>query len=170
MAWVRNLAVTALVALIIAWFVLSAREQTGFVAPPIAGFTEGQRIRFLHTETSDAKVAERLTAMTGSPVLVVPSLATIPREALASVYVFTNGVPGEGPFDFQPDVFDHPPGHAGYTPLRALKLAAWKDPGKARELKSAAEVTAALARGEITVQEPGVVINMPLLTWPGGHR
>ena len=170
MAWVRNLVVTVLVAVIIGWFVLSAREQSGFVVPPVDGFMEGQRIRFIHTEASDPEVSKLLTEMKGSPVLIVPSLAKAPRELLANVYVFTNGVPGDGPFKFQPDVFDNPPGHAGYTPLRALSLVAWKQAEKARELKSAGEVTQALARGEITVEQPGVVINMPMITWPGAHR
>jgi hypothetical protein len=171
MAWVRNLVVTAVVAVVIAWFVLSAREQTGFVVPPVDGFMEGQRIRFIHTEVSDAEVAKLLTQMKGSPVLTVPSLAKAPRELLANVYVFTNGVAGEGPFKFQPDVFDSPPGQAGYTPLRALVLVSWKRPETARELKSAEQVKQALAQGEIELKEPGVVINMPMITWPpDGHR
>ena len=166
----RNLVVTALVALIIGGFVLVARQQTGFVVPPVDGLMEGQRIRFIHTEASDPKVAGLLTKMKGSPVIVVPSLAKVPNEMLANVYVFTNGVPGEGPFKFQPDVFDNPPGHASYTPLRALNLVAWKQPEQARELKSAAEVTQGLAQGELTAEQPGVVINMPMITWPDGHR
>jgi hypothetical protein len=171
MAWVRNLLVTAVVALIIGWFVLSAREQSGFVVPPVDGFMEGQRIRFIHTEASDPEVSKLLTEMKGSPVLIVPSLAKAPRELLANVYVFTNGVGGEGPFKFQPDVFDHPPGQAGYSPLRALVLVSWKKPETARELKSAEEVKQALAKGEIELKQPGVVINMPLITWPpDGHR
>ncbi|MBI1965676.1 MAG: hypothetical protein HYS46_05450 [Betaproteobacteria bacterium] len=171
MAWVRNLAVTAVVALIIGWFVLSAREQAGFVVPPVDGFMEGSRIRFIHTEVSDPEVAKLLTQMKGSPVLTVPSLAKAPKETLANVYVFTNGVAGEGPFKFQPDVFDNPPGHAGYTPLRTLVLVSWKNPGNARELRSAEEVNQALAQGEIELKQPGVVINMPMITWPpDGHR
>jgi hypothetical protein len=171
MTWVRNLVVTGLVALIIGWFVLSAREQAGFVVPPVDGFMEGQRIRFLHTESSDPEVAKLLTQMKGSPVLTVPSLAKAPKELLANVYVFTNGVAGDGPFKFQPDVFDSPPGQAGYTPLRALVLVSWKKSGTARELKSAGEVKQALAQGEIELTQPGVVINMPMITWPpDGHR
>ena len=108
--------------------------------------------------------------MKGSPVLIVPSLAKAPRELLANVYVFTNGVAGDGPFKFQPDVFDNPPGQAGYTPLRALQLVSWKRPERARELKSAGEVKQALAQGEIEIKQPGVVINMPMITWPDGHR
>jgi len=138
--------------------------------PPIRGYMEGEKIRFIHTEASDAKVAELLTDMMGSPVLVVPSLAQAPKAALSNVYVFTNGIRGEGPFRFQPDVFDNPPGTAGYSPLRALNLVAWKKEESARELKTAAEVKRAVNRGEMTVERPGVVVNMPMLTWPGGRR
>ena len=166
----RNLIVTGLVALIIGGFVLVARQQTGFVVPPVDGFMDGQRIRFIHTEASDPEVSKLLTEMKGSPVIVVPSLAKAPKEMLGNVYVFTIGVPGDGPFKFQPDIFDTPPGDVGYTPLRALNLVAWKEPANARELKSAKEVAQALAKGEITAEQPGVVINMPMITWPGGHR
>lgn len=71
-------------------------------------------------------VAEMLTRMMGPKVLVVPSLAEIPVWLLADVYVFTNGVRGDGPFGFQPDVFDSVPGDARYTPLRRVNFFTWK--------------------------------------------
>ncbi len=159
--------------------VIVAALVTGYAAgyflnpvgvPPVKAYTEGREIRFIHTEASDPKVAELLTGMMKSPVLVVPSLARAPEEMLAAVYVFKNGIKGKGPFGFQPDVFDRPPGRDGYSPLRALNLVTWKNPQVARELKSAAEVKDAEARGEATIERPGVVVNMPMLTWPGGRR
>ncbi len=138
--------------------------------PPVKAYTEGREIKFIHTEASDPKVAELLTEMMGSPVLVVPSLAQASPDAVAAVYVFKNGVRGEGPFGFQPDVFDKPPGTARYTPLRSVVLVTWKNEASARTLKSAAEVEEALGEAEIEIEQPGVVINMPLLTWPGGRR
>lgn len=166
----RNLIVTGLVAVIIAAFVLTARFLTGSVVPPVDGYMEGRNILFIHTEASDPQVAQLLTRMKGSPVLVVPSLAQAPAGMLAEVYVFKNGVKGGGPLEFQPDVFDSPPGTTGYRPLRRLNLVTWKNPQAAREFKTAAEVREALAKGEIAVDQPGVVINMPMLTWPDGHR
>ena len=158
--------------------VILAALFTGYAAayfmkpavPPVKGYTEGQGIRFIHTEASDPKVAEMLTEMMKSPVLVVPSLAQAPESLLAKVYVFKNGVRGEGPFKFQPDVFDHPPSTDGYRPLRAVNLVTWKNERSARVLKSATEVQAAEKSGEITIDRPGVVVNMPLVTWPGGSR
>ncbi|MEW5985266.1 MAG: hypothetical protein AB1791_01375 [Chloroflexota bacterium] len=169
----RNLIVTTLVAVLMAGLILAYRGRlplTRPAIPPIKGYAEGQEIRFIHTEVSDSQVAQTLTSMAGSPVLVVPSLAQAPEAALANVYVFTNGIQGEGPLGYQPDVFDNPPGTDGYSPLRALVLVTWQDEGAARELKSAAEVKEAEANGELILAQPGIVVNMPMLTWPGGQR
>lgn len=138
--------------------------------PPVNGYTEGKEIRFIHTEASDPQVAKILTDMMRSPVLVVPSLAKAPESTLANVYIFKNGLKGSGPFGFQPDVFEKPPGANGYSPLRSVALLTWKNEGAARVLRSASEVEEALRKGEITVERPGVVVNMPMLTWPGGRR
>ncbi len=146
---------------------------TGPVVPAVTGYSEGWKILFLHTEVSDTGIAKILTEMMGSPVLVVPSLARAPAEMLAQVYVFTNGVKGDGPsgpLGFQPDVFDNPPGSPEYSPLRKIVLVTWGDEASARTLKSAADVQEALQNGEVTIEEPGVVVNMPMLTWPVGQR
>jgi hypothetical protein len=138
--------------------------------PAGKAYAEGKEIYFVHTEASDAGVADKLTNMMASPVILVPSLANVPDESLANVYVFTNGVTGSGPFGFQPDVFDNPPGTDGYTPLRRLNLVTWVAADQARELKSADEVMAALAADQVTIEQPGVVINMPFVVWDGGKR
>ena len=138
--------------------------------PAGKAYAEGKEIYFVHTEASDAGVAEKLTNMMKSPVILVPSLANMPEEALANVYVFTNGVEGSGPFGFQADVFDNPPGTEGYTPLRSLNVITWADGATARELKSVAEVLEAESNGELTIEQPGVVINMPFVVWDDGQR
>ena len=108
--------------------------------------------------------------MMKSPVIHVPSLANVPDDALANVYVFTNGIEGSGPFGFQADVFDNPPGTGGYSPLRRLNVATWADGAAARELTAAVDVLAAESAGELTLEQPGVVINMPFVVWDGGQR
>lgn len=112
--------------------------------------------RHMHTEASDRQVAGMLTRMMGPKVFTVPSLAKIPRDLLANVYVFTNGVRGDGPFGFQVDVFDAVPGEARYTPLRAVTLVSWRDGATARVLGSVAEIQAAAQKGEVALARPGV--------------
>lgn len=138
--------------------------------PAGRGYSEGNEIYFIHTEASDSGVAEKLSGMMASPVIYVPSLASVPEESLANVYPFANGIKGTGPFGFQPDVFDNPPGADGYTPLRRMNIVTWVDETKSRELKSAAEILAAKDAGELTIEQPGVVINMPFVVWDGGKR
>lgn len=139
--------------------------------PPVQGFYDGQEVFFVHPEASDPDVAGMLTEMMGgSPVLIVPSLAETPDEVLGDVYVFSNGIRGDGPMGFQPDVFDSAPGDDRYTPLRRVVLVSWADESRARELRSAGEIAAVADTGEITMEETDVVVNMPLLTWPGGER
>ena len=142
--------------------------------PPVTGYSEGQEILFIHTETSDPKIAKILTDMMGgSPVLVVPALAKAPPDLLARVYVFTNGKTGAGPtgpLGGQADIFEHPPGTSGYRPLRAIILVTWKDVMAARVLKSVAELQNVIDSGAVSIKESGVVVNMPFLTWPGGKR
>ena len=147
-----------------------AAEMPKAELPAGKAWADGKEIYFVHTEASDPGVAEKLTGMMKSPVILVPSLANVPDESLANVYVFTNGLKGSGPFGFQADVFDNPPGANGYTPLRRLNLITWTDETKARELPSAADVLAAETAGELTIEQPGVVINMPFVVWDGGKR
>jgi hypothetical protein len=148
------------------------KQEMGMTAimPVGRAYAEGQEIFFMHTEASDTDVAQLLTTMMDSPVLLVPSLAQTPDSELANVYVFTNGLEGTGPMGFAPDVFDNPPGTDGYSPLRRLNLVTWVNPSAARELKSAGDVLAAETAGEVSIEIPGVVINMPFVVWDGGKR
>lgn len=140
------------------------------IVPPVKGFYKGQEISFIHTEASDQQVASMLTTMMGSPVILVPSLSQVPASLLGDVYVFTNGVKGGGPFGFQPDIFSSVPGDEDYTPLRGVNLVNWKAGTAPRELKSVEEIKAAEAKGELSISRPGVVVNMPIVKWPGGQR
>ncbi|WP_425439311.1 DUF7482 domain-containing protein [Roseovarius azorensis] len=132
--------------------------------PPVAGFTEGEPIFFIHTEVSDPETGRVMIDMMGSPVPVVPSLAANGKDMLATVRAFTNGVQPEGPrgpLDFQPDVFDYPVGSDGYRPLRMLYPVTWSDSAMPRHLTSAAEVESAIATGELAAEQTGIVVNAP---------
>jgi hypothetical protein len=112
-----------------------------------------------------------LTEMMGGPkVVLVPALANAPDDLLANVHVFTNGVDGMGPSGFQLDIFDSIPGEAAYRPLRQVNLVAWMEGATPRELHSLEVLRAAEDTDEVTITQPGIVFNMPVLVWPGGHR
>jgi hypothetical protein len=68
------------------------------------------------------------------------------------------------------EALENGPDRSGYSPLRAPYFVAWKDPSRARLLRSPGELRSAEAGGEITIEWTVTVVNMPLLTWPGGQR
>jgi len=140
--------------------------------PSVFAWYANRGIHFAHTEVSDRKIADLLTSKKNSPVIYVPQLAEVPPAATSQVYIFSNGIQPEhrGPLGFQGDVFPTAPGDAQYSPLRSLELVTWKNPGTARELTAAADVLAAQKAGELSLTSPGIVINMPFLDWPSGHR
>ena len=138
--------------------------------PAGKAWADGKEIFFVHTEASDAGVAQLLSDMMASPVIHVPSLADVPLESLADVYVFDNGLEGMGPFGFQADVFASPPGTDGYSPLRRVNVVTWADPANARLLTSEAEIMSAKDTGEVSIAQPGIVVNMPFVVWDGGQR
>jgi hypothetical protein len=145
-------------------------EMPTAVLPAGKAWADGKEIFFVHTEASNADVAQLLTDMMSSPVIYVPSLADAPAELLADVYVFDNGLEGMGPFGFQADVFANPPGTDGYSPLRRVNVVTWIDPSKARMLTSEVEIISTKDAGEVTITQPGVVVNMPFVVWDGGQR
>lgn len=153
---------------------MAMKAVEGPEIPAVKGYSGGREILFIHTESSDAKIAKILTdIMGGSPVLVVPALAKAPKEMLARVFVFTNGKTGDGPMGplgGQADIFEHHPGSPGYRPLRAVTLVTWKNQMSAHLLKSVAELQDAIGKGALSLKETGIVVNMPFLTWPGGTR
>lgn len=165
-----SLIVLALVSVLLSACAPAGENMPTAQLPAGMAYAEGKEIYFVHTEVSDAGVADLLTKMMSSPVILVPALADAPDSALANVYVFDNGLAGKGPLGFQADVFDNPPGSPGYSPLRRLNVVTWADPASARLLKSADEVMAALAADQVSIQQPGVVINMPFVVWDGGKR
>lgn len=140
------------------------------LAPLVRGLYNGEELFFIHTEASDPGVAALLTDMMGPQVIVVPALAEIDEDILAHVYVFTNGIAGMGPMGFQPDVFDSVPGDDNYSPLRTLQLVIWAEDATPRFLDSVEAIQVAEAADEIGIEQPGIVVNMPILVWLGGTR
>jgi len=141
--------------------------------PAVTGLFDRDEVLFVHSEASDPEVAEMLSDMMDSPVVLVPELTKVPDESLGNVFVFTNGVQpsgARGPMGFQPDVFDSSPTEAAYSPLRAVNLVTWSDDSEPRLLRSLEEIEVARRNGELSIKETDVVVNMPFLEWPGGER
>jgi len=80
-----------------------------------------------------------------------------PGNKVAPLWTVTNGADG------QHNVIDTVPGRPDYSPLWQVNKVTWNSSVTPRLLKSAAEVKAAVAKGEATIQKTSIVVNCPVV-------
>jgi hypothetical protein len=122
---------------------LTARKTRTVVNCPVLGFGQS-------TTPGFAK-GEAIVYLDLGPVKLRPG------NKVARIWAFTNGA------DEQRNIVDTVPGDEDYTPLWRVTMVTWRDGVAPRTLRSAAEVQAAQAAGEVTLQETGTVVNCPIL-------
>ena len=133
--------------------------------PLTMGYADGNAVYYISTEASVKEVAEHLTDISGFRVTYTPSLQNTPKESLANIYAFTNGIKGTGAFGFQPQVADSQPSDLDYSPLWSVKTVTWKEDSTPHELKSEKEIMDSIDKGQLTIEETGVIVNCPFIKW-----
>jgi hypothetical protein len=152
----------------------SFNSNVPILVPLVEGYYNGTRVYFIHTETSEKSMSDMMTNMINFPTLYVPQLSSvIPEENMSKVYIFTNGIPGSGPygggpFMFQIDIFDSIPLQIDrYSQYRVPYLVTWNDNAPARVLTSEEAILQAEKNRELTIQRSEVVVNAPIIAWNG---
>lgn len=117
----------------------------------------GQPAYYIRTDASDAEFAraERL--------VLVPKLSgALQRNAgFGNLYVF------QGAAANQPAVLSTAPHMPDYTPIFRLNRVTFR--GTPKPLESAEAVMSAVAANEVTVEATSVMVNYPVVKWPGGE-
>lgn len=95
----------------------------------------------------------------GDPVeyLDLGPVKLAPGNKVAPIWAVTNGTAE------QRNIIDTLPGDEDYTPLWAVVMVTWKDGVAPRTLRSKADVDAAVAAGEVTLEETDIVVNCPVV-------
>jgi len=97
-------------------------------------------------------------------------LKNTPEDALSTVYLFTNGIEGNGIHGYQNQVFTSTPVQEDvYSALTSHVHVMWNDDATPRVLDSEVMVMDAVENNEITLTEIDVVLNMPQIVWPEGQ-
>lgn len=136
--------------------------------PMTKAYENGNDIYLIATDASDTELAGQLTDITGFQVNVAPVLAETPEEARGQVYVFRNGLEGDGPLGFQPAVVNAKPGDEEYSPLMQLNYVDWGSGSDAAELRSVEEIMEAESNGQLAITETEAIVNHPAVMWDGG--
>jgi len=160
----------------------SGLKNVPAVMPLRPGFFEGGSVYYIATESSDATTAGIITASQGWTTNLSTVLTSAPAVAVSPVYVFTNGIVGDGIHGFQPEVFPNIPSNiydpvtemyffdnnSEYTPLRSHVEVTWNGGHTPTILDSVADILQAETDGKVTLATVGIVSNFPHVVWPGG--
>ena len=136
--------------------------------PLMKGYENGNEVYFIATDASDNQTATQIANETGFKVNFAPIIAKTPEAARGQAYIFTNGIPGQGPFGFQLPVLNAKPGDQGYSPLLQLNMVEWNQDAAAKEIKSVQEIMSSQQNGSLTVTKTDTIVNHPAIKWEGG--
>ena len=147
-----------------------SRANVPATIPMHQGYYDGEDVFYIITDSSDPKHAEIITAKQGWQVELAPLLKNTPEEALSKVYLFTNGIEGDGIHGYQGQVFTSTPAQAEvYSALTSHVHVMWNEGATSRVLDSEAMIMESVENNEITLTEVDVVLNMPQIIWPDGQ-
>ena len=133
------------------------KMQVTFVAH--RGFApDGSTIYYIATDASVKKVADDLGV-----VFVNRTGSTLDSGSSSDLYIFTNGIKGNGPMGFQASIASTNAGDEAYSPLWRIQTATWKDPAQAQFLTSLEEITEHAKQGHLKTEIAGVVVNCPFV-------
>lgn len=146
-----------------------SRANVPATIPMHMGKFEEKPVYFIITDSSDKTYAELITAKQNWKVELAPPLGKTPKSVLEEVYIFKNGITGNGIHNFQEEVFTSSPAQVEeYSALRSVIEVSWKTSQKAEILESVESIKEAEKAGRIELKQTEVVINMPQIVWPEG--
>ena len=149
---------------------LLSRTNVPATIPMHKGIYEGDQVLYIITDGSDEDYAKTITEKQQWNVEHAPVIANVPENTFQKLFVFKNGVKGDGIYGFQNDVFSSTPAQESkYSALSSIIEVTWKIGQKEIEFKSAADIIAAEEGGRVEFNETGIVLNTPQIVWPDGQ-
>ena len=149
---------------------LLSRTNVPATIPMHKGIYEGNQVLYIITDGSDENYTKIISEKQEWNVELASVLADVPENALQKLFIFKNGVKGDGIYGFQDEVFSSTPSQESqYSALNSIIEITWKAGQKATEFKSATDIIAAEEGGRIEFNETGIVLNTPQIIWPDGQ-
>ncbi len=140
------------------------------VIPMHKGIFNSTSLYYIITDSSDQELADKITEKQNWKVELAPPLSNAPEEATQQIFVFTNGVSGDGIYGFQDEVFSSTPNQESeYSALGKVVEVTWKKGQKISIFESAEEILEAHEGGRIEFNETEIVVNTPQIKWEDGQ-
>ena len=147
-----------------------SRSNVPAIIPMHKGIYLNNEILYIITDSSDKDYAKSLSEKQHWNVEFAPVIANIPEKALQKLFIFKNGIRGDGIYGFQNEVFSNTPSqNSEYSALRSVTEVSWKIGQKPAIFESMDDIIAAEKGGRVEFNETGIVLNTPQIIWPDGQ-
>jgi len=149
---------------------LLSRTNVPATIPMHKAIHDGKDVFYIITDSSSEDYAQTITEIQNWKVEIAPPLQDTPSKSLQTVYVFTNGVEGDGLFGFQDEVFSATPAQKSkYSALSKVIEVSWKRGQNEIVLDSAQEIIDAKQGGRVEFTDTDVILNTPQIIWSEGQ-
>ena len=149
---------------------LLSRANVPATIPMHKGIYEGSQVLYIITDGSNEEYATMISEKQGWNVELASAIADVPEDATQKLFVFKNGITGNGIYGFQDEVFSSIPSQElEYSALNSVIEVTWKVGQKATLIESAEDVIAAEEDGRVELKETKIILNSPQIVWPGGQ-
>jgi len=129
---------------------LLSRTNVAAIIPMHEGFYNGNSIFYIITDSSKQEYAEMITKNQGWKVETAPPIKNTPENTLQKIFVFKNGVKGDGIYGHQKEIFSSTPSQElEYSALNSVIEVTWKKGQNAKILESSEEVINAEEDGRV---------------------
>jgi hypothetical protein len=147
-----------------------SNENIPTTIPMHKGIFNATSLFYIITDSSDQDLGKLISEKQNWKVELAPTLAKIPEAPTQEVFVFTNGIAGNGIFGFQDEVFSSTPNQeTDYSPLSSVIEVSWKKGQNKTIFESAEEILKAKEGERIEFKETGIVLNTPQIKWSEGQ-
>ena len=134
--------------------------------PMHKGFSDGKPVYYIITDSSSNVEANQISDKQKWKVQPAPGLAHLPSVSLGSVYVFTNGISGNGTRGFQDEVVSSTPSNKQYSPLSKEVQVTWNIGRSSEILNSTRQILDANMTGRVKLTTTDTIMNIPQIVWP----
>ena len=144
---------------------LLSRTNVPVTIPMHKGIHNENEILYIITDASDKNYATTISEKQEWNIQLSKSIKNISENNFQKIFIFKNGIKGDGIFGFQNEIFSSTPEQSDYTALGSIIEVTWKPGQKEIIFQSALDVIDAEKSGRIKFNETNVIVNTPQIKW-----
>jgi Ca2+-binding EF-hand superfamily protein len=144
---------------------LLSRANVPVTIPMHKGIHNENKILYIITDASDKNYVNTISEKQEWNIQLSKSIKDIPENNFQKIFIFKNGIKGDGIFGFQNEIFSSTPAQSDYTALGSIIEVTWKPGQKEITFQSTFDVIDAEKSGRIKFNETNVIVNVPQIKW-----